>query len=94
MIASAAAVLLVILIRAVTLLGLRLGTFGVALPAAAIMSLTLLAATRPNLQGILLTALALGLFMMAMTLAPRLGMYSSMTPPRRDENFPPAIAPA
>jgi hypothetical protein len=96
MIASAAVVLLIILIRAVTLLGLRLGMFGVALPAASIMSLTLLAATRPQLQGMLLTALALGLFMMAMTLAPRLGMFQAMTSPRRPENqnFPQEIAPA
>ena len=93
MIASAAAVLLVILVRAITLLGWRLGALGVALPAAAIMTLTLLAATRPNLQGILLTILALGLFMMAMTLTPRLGAFTSMSA-RRDENFPPAIAPA
>ena len=96
MIASASVVLLIILVRAVTLLGVRLGTFGVALPAAAIMTLTLFAATRPQLQGILLTALALGLFMMAMTLAPRLGMFAALTqPPRRhDQNFPPEIAPA
>jgi hypothetical protein len=96
MIASASTVLMVILVRAVTLLGWRLGTFGVAVPAAAIMSLTLLAATRPQLQGILLTALALGLFMMAMTLAPRLGMFAALTqpPPRRDEDLPSAIAPA
>jgi prepilin-type N-terminal cleavage/methylation domain-containing protein len=96
MIASAAVVLLIILIRAVSLLGFRLGAVGVALPAAAIMTLTLLAATHTNLQGILLTALALGLFMMAMTLAPRLGMFAAATSStsRRDENFPPAIAPA
>jgi type II secretory pathway pseudopilin PulG len=100
MIASAAVVLIVILVRAVSLLGVRLGALGVALPATAIMSLTLLAATRPQLQGILLTALALGLFMMAMTLAPRLGMFAATTspstpvPPPRDEILPPGIAPA
>jgi hypothetical protein len=99
MIASAAVVLIVILVRAVSLLGVRLGALGVALPATAIMSLTLLAATRPQLQGILLTALALGLFMMAMTLAPRLGMFASASaltpvPPPRDEILPPGVAPA
>jgi len=96
MVVSAVIVLLVILVRAVSLLGFRLGTLGVALPATAIMTLTLLAATHTNLQGILLTAIALGLFMMAMTLAPRLGVFTTAaasTPPR-DENFPPAIAPA
>jgi hypothetical protein len=96
MIASASTVLMVILVRAVTLLGWRLGTFGVAVPAAAIMSLTLLAATRPQLQGILLTALALGLFMMAMTLAPRLAIFAALTQPprRRDDDLPSGIAPA
>jgi drug/metabolite transporter (DMT)-like permease len=95
MIASAAAVLLVILVRAITLLGWRLGALGVALPAAAIMTLTLLAATRPNLQGILLTILALGLFMMAMTLTPRLGVFASMSPRRGpDEDLPSGVAPA
>jgi prepilin-type N-terminal cleavage/methylation domain-containing protein len=98
MIGSAAVVLLVILVRAISLLGFRLGLLGVALPATAIMSLTLLAATRANLQGILLTALALGLFMMAMTLAPRLGMFASSAAAaarrRRDEDVPPAMLPA
>ena len=83
MLASAAAVLLVIMIRSVSLLGVRLGLLGVTLPAVAVMSLTLLAATRPNLQGILLTAIALGLFMMAMTLAPRLGVLPNG---RRDDD--------
>ena len=94
MIASSAAVLLVILIRGVSLLGFKLGVFGVALPAAAIMSLTLLAATHTNLQGILLTALALGLFMMAMSLAPRLGMFAAAAARHHDENLPPAVATA
>ncbi|MEA2735699.1 MAG: hypothetical protein QOE14_2150 [Humisphaera sp.] len=92
MLVSASAVLIVIMIRSVSLLGFRLGVLGVALPATAIMTLTLLAATRPNLQGILLTALALGLFMMAMSLAPRLGMLPN--PVRREDPEPPAIAPA
>ena len=98
MIGSAAVVLLVILVRAISLLGFRLGLLGVALPATAIMSLTLLAATRATLQGILLTALALGLFMMAMTLAPRLGMFATTAAAaarkRHDEDLPPAMLPA
>jgi hypothetical protein len=36
--------------------------------------LTLDAAVHPNLEGILITALTLGLFMLAMMLAPRLHM--------------------
>ena len=70
MVLSASAVLLIIGIRAVRDLGFVLGLGGVLLPAAATMTLTLVAAVRPNLQGILLTTIALGLFIIAMTLAP------------------------
>jgi hypothetical protein len=69
---SAAIVLLVIAWRTITVMGWRLGVIGVTMPAGAIMALTLAAAIRPNLQGILLTALALGLFVVGMLLAPRL----------------------
>jgi hypothetical protein len=72
MIASAAIVLLVIAIRAIRSMGFALGVGGVFMPAAATMAITLLAAVRTNLQGILLTTMALGLFMLTMTLAPRL----------------------
>jgi type II secretory pathway pseudopilin PulG len=65
-------VLLVILIRTATVIGVRYAIPGVALPAGLIMWLTLTAAVRPQYQGILLTALALGLFTIAMLLAPRL----------------------
>jgi hypothetical protein len=53
-------------------IGVRYAIPGVALPAALIMWLTLTAAIRPQYQGILLTGLALGLFTVAMLLAPRL----------------------
>jgi hypothetical protein len=65
-------VLLIILIRTATVIGLRYALPGVALPAGLIMWLTLTAAIRPQYQGILLTGLALGLFTVAMLLAPRL----------------------
>jgi hypothetical protein len=42
------------------------------LPAAVIMTLALEAAVHPNLQGIIITAMVLGLFVMGMTLAPRM----------------------
>ena len=74
MVASASAVLVIIAARTLSIMGLRLGLLGAVMPAAAIMTITLLAATRPHLQGILLTALALGLFLVAMMLAPRLGL--------------------
>lgn len=82
MIASAAAVLIVIAVRAVTFVGWRLGIFALTIPAAIIMGLTLLAAVNPNLQGIILTVMALGLFISAMMLAPRLQMPRVATAPQ------------
>jgi hypothetical protein len=70
--ASAGLALTIIGVRSVTILGPRLALAGVVLPAAAIMALTLVAAVMPQLQGILLTAEALGFFIAAMTLMPRL----------------------
>jgi prepilin-type N-terminal cleavage/methylation domain-containing protein len=72
MLACGGGVLLVILWRTATVIGLRYAIPGVALPAGLIMWLTLTAAIRPQYQGILLTSLALGVFTVAMLLAPRL----------------------
>jgi hypothetical protein len=72
MLAAAGAVLLIIAIRAFTMIGVRLGLNGVVLPAAVIMGVTLLAAVRPDLQGLLLTGHAIALFIVTMALAPRL----------------------
>jgi prepilin-type N-terminal cleavage/methylation domain-containing protein len=58
-------------VRAMTLLVWWRGALGVALPAAAIMTLTLAAAIWPQLQGMLLTVMALGLFITAMMLMPK-----------------------
>jgi type II secretory pathway pseudopilin PulG len=73
---AGALVMLVIEARIVSIMGWKLGMIGVTLPAAAIMTLTLAAAVHPNLQGILMTALALGLFMLAMLLSPRIHVAS------------------
>jgi hypothetical protein len=70
--ASSAAVLLVITIRAVTIMGVRLALFGTVLPAAAILAVTLVAATHTRLQGILITGTGLVLFIVAMSLMPRM----------------------
>jgi prepilin-type N-terminal cleavage/methylation domain-containing protein len=70
--ASAGVALAIIGVRAVTLMGARLALAGVVAPAAAILAVTLLAATAPRLQGILLTVEALGFFIVAMMLSPRL----------------------
>jgi hypothetical protein len=51
--------------------------FGVVLPAAAIMAITLSAAVWPQLQGILLTVLALGFFIAAMMLMPHISASGS-----------------
>jgi len=68
---SAVVAIAIIAVRGMTLLGVRRGLAGVALPAAAIMSITLLAAIWTPLQGILLTAEALGFFITAMMLMPK-----------------------
>jgi hypothetical protein len=69
---SGALVLAIIATRVVTIMPWRIAIGGIVLPAAAIMALTLLAAVKPSLQGIVLTAMGLGIFIVAMTLAPRL----------------------
>src|SRR6185369_12370920 len=69
---SSALVLIVIAFRAVTLMGSRLGLLGTVVPAAVILCATLLAATQTRLQGILITAVGLALFIVAMLLLPRI----------------------
>lgn len=76
-IASAAVAIVIIAVRAVTLLGFWRGLAGVALPAAVIMSLTLAAAVWTPLQGILLTVEALGFFIAAMMLMPKVNAAST-----------------
>jgi len=70
--ASAALVLVVIAIRSVTIMGFRLAIFGSILPAAVILAVTLVAAIHTRLQGILITATGIALFIVAMLLIPRL----------------------
>jgi hypothetical protein len=77
---SAGVALAIICVRAVTLMRAWLALAGVVLPAAAIMAVTLVAAVWSNLQGILLTAEALGFFIAAMMLIPRLRPTPAPTP--------------
>jgi hypothetical protein len=70
-IGSAGIVIAIIAVRAATLLGFWRALGGVVLPAAAIMAVTLVAAIWTRLQGILLTAEALGFFIAAMLLMPQ-----------------------
>jgi hypothetical protein len=51
-----------------------LALVGIVLPAVVILAITLVAAIWPSLQGLLLTAEALGFFVTAMMLAPNLRM--------------------
>jgi len=74
---SSVFVLFVVGLRSLTIMGFRLGMLGVILPAAAIVAVTLLAALHPRLQGILSTAVGLGLFILAMLLIPRMKLAKS-----------------
>ncbi len=70
--ASAAVVISIIAVRAITLMGKVRGVNVAILPAMIVMTLALLAALQPRLQGLLLTITGLGFFIVAMGLAPHL----------------------
>jgi prepilin-type N-terminal cleavage/methylation domain-containing protein len=70
--ASSVLVMLTLAIRSVTIMGLRLAFAGVLAPAASVLALTLLAAVHPRLQGILITLVGIALFVLGMSLMPRL----------------------
>jgi prepilin-type N-terminal cleavage/methylation domain-containing protein len=80
MLASSAIVLVVIAIRSITIMGWRLALLGTVFPAIAILTLTLLAALHPRLQGILITVTGIALFVVAMLLIPRLKLGKIPTP--------------
>jgi len=77
---ASAFVLLIIAIRAITIIGCRMGFFGTVLPAAAILGVTLLAAIHTRLQGILITATGIAVFIVAMVLMPRLRPQRALRP--------------
>ncbi|WP_428305602.1 type II secretion system protein [Lacipirellula sp.] len=70
-VASGLATLAVIGVRTATLMGFWRAMVGIVAPGAAIMAVALAAAIWPQMQGILLTALALGFFVVAMSLMPK-----------------------
>jgi hypothetical protein len=74
---SAGIAIAIIGVRAVTLMGVWRGLAGVVFPAAAIISVTLVAAIWTRLQGILLTAETLGFFIAAMMLMPKVNAAST-----------------
>src|SRR5213596_1040447 len=69
---SAAIVLFIIAIRSATIMSIRLALFGTVFPAAAILAVTLVAATHTRLQGIIITGMGMAIFIVAMLLIPRL----------------------
>jgi len=69
---SSAIAIVVIAIRSATIMGIRLAVFGTVLPAAILLAVTLVAALHPRLQGILITGVGMAMFVVAMTLIPRL----------------------
>lgn len=92
--ASAGVALLIIAIRSVTLMRLHLAIFGVVVPAAAIMAITLSAAIWPSLQGILLTVEALAFFIVVMMLLPHIKIDWPAEPPAPAAPRSPFPAPA
>ena len=72
MFAAAGLVLIIIAIRAMTIMSRQLALVGVVFPAATLLAITLLAATHTRLQGILITTVGLALFIVAMLLIPRM----------------------
>jgi prepilin-type N-terminal cleavage/methylation domain-containing protein len=77
---SAGVALTIIGVRAVTLMGVWRALAGVLLPATVILAVTLTAAIWPGLQGILLTAEALGFFIAAMLLLARIRTAAPASP--------------
>ncbi|MEQ1829726.1 MAG: hypothetical protein ABL921_27435, partial [Pirellula sp.] len=71
-ISSGAVCIVIIGLRAMTLLGAWRAASGVVLPGVIIMGLTLSSAIWPSLQGILLTCLSLMFFIVAMLLMPKI----------------------
>jgi hypothetical protein len=74
---SAAIAVVVIGVRAVTLMGAWRAVAGVVVRAAVMLAVTRAAAIWPQLQGILITALGLGLFVAAMMLMPHVSASGS-----------------
>jgi hypothetical protein len=78
---SAGLVIGIIAARAWHVIGLRHTLFGVLTPAIATMATALYLATHAQYQGLLLTAGAIALFLVAMTLIPKLRWPQPLTAP-------------
>jgi prepilin-type N-terminal cleavage/methylation domain-containing protein len=75
---SSAIVLAVIAVRSMTIMSARLALLGIVLPAAAILTVTIVAAIQTRLQGILITGTTLAVFTVTMLLMPRLKHEKSL----------------
>ena len=84
-IGSAGLVMLIITIRAATLMNTRLALFGILLPGVVIMALTLTAAVSTRLQGLILTAELLGFFTAMMVLMPNAWAVWALALPSKHE---------
>jgi prepilin-type N-terminal cleavage/methylation domain-containing protein len=88
---SSVLVLIIIAIRALTIMRKRLALFGVVLPATLMLTVTLLAATHKQLQGILITGVGLAVFITAMSLMTRI---KGQSPARQTPTESPLPSPA
>ena len=68
---ACASMVAILSIRAVALLGVKIGILGVTLMATFVLTLTMLAAVHPQMQGILLTVQAIGAMVAMTILLPR-----------------------
>ena len=90
-VAACAAMMTIIGGRAVTLLGMRVGTLGIMLPGGAVLTLVMLATIHSEAQGMLLTVLAVGTLVAMMILVPRAQKRLAASRPTPPE--PPAKEP-
>jgi hypothetical protein len=78
--ASAGLAIIIIAICSVTLMRVWLAIVGIILPAAAILTITIVAAISPQHQGILLTVEALSFFIAVMLLMPKVWAIATSKP--------------
>ncbi len=87
---SAGLSIAIIAFRSITIMNWRLALCGTVLPAILLLTLTLLAALNPRLQGMITTITGLGLFVTAMQLLPRIQKARSQAaPPTNGPRFQP-----
>jgi Tfp pilus assembly protein PilE len=81
---SGAIAIVIIAVRAMTLMGLWRALTGIVAPAVTILAITLCAAVWHHLQGLLMTVLGLGVFIVAMILMPKVAALAAKVWPAMD----------